>query len=67
MRKYDHFHAEYRMKGSEEINEIEGGFTSYPDNWEELNNEQQWDWRINLAQAWGMPTDTDLLRFWLAG
>ena len=62
----DHFHAEYKLPSGEQ-GELEGGFTGYPDGWEEMTIEQRWAWRRQSAIDWGMPPEATLQRFWLAG
>jgi hypothetical protein len=64
--RYDHFHMKFKLPdGSED--EIEGGFTGYPNDWEQLTQEQKNAWRVATAIDWGMPSNATPTAFWLAG
>lgn len=63
--KYDHFHATYEYEGKQ--GEIEGGWTGYPDNWNNMSAKDQADWLDQLCINWGVPRGAKVTRLWLAG
>lgn len=65
-RFYDHFHIEY-VNREGETDELEGGWTGFPNDWDEMSKDQRGDWLTGLAQDWGMPDNCRVERFWLAG
>lgn len=66
MKKADHFHCTYALP-SGELEEIEGGFTGLPENWDELSLGEKKEWTRDQAIAWGMPDDAEVKNFYLAG
>jgi len=63
--KYDHFHCVFEKDGVEE--EIEGGFSRFPNEYDNFTKEQVRKYLHNLATSWGMPEDATIKHFWLAG
>lgn len=65
--RYDHFHLFYVLPGSDERHEIEGGWTCFPDDWEQRSESEQWQWWHQLGVSWGMPTEGIVKKVNLAG
>jgi hypothetical protein len=61
---HDHFHCVFEHEG--ETREIEGGFTGYPQDWEERSEEARRAWWDETLKAWGLPDDATVKRLWLA-
>ncbi len=60
-----HFHCVYTHNG--ERQEVEGGFTNFPVGWQAFTPEQKEAWCRELAVAWGMPPDAEIVDFRIAG
>ena len=64
--KYDHFHCVYERDNGEE-DEIEGGWTGYPEGWETMTRTEQDRWLNELCFNWGMPRSAKIVSIRLAG
>lgn len=65
MTRYDHFHCQFEI--DDDLHEIEGGWTGYPDNIDEMTEEEYKKWLYDLAVSWGMTEGAEIKHFWLAG
>ena len=64
--RYDHFHASYK-EDDDILGEIEGGWTGYPDNWNDLSQDDKDLWWGEKCISWGMPRGAEIIKIWLAG
>jgi hypothetical protein len=63
--KWDHFHCEYELDG--EFGEIEGGWSGYPSETDDMNDDELKDWWYTTCVNWGMPKGAEIKHIWLAG
>lgn len=49
------------------MEELEGGFSQLPKEWEEMPWELRNAYIHDLCVNWGMPVDCEVKKFWLAG
>ncbi len=49
--RYDHFHALVILEDGRE-DEIEGGWTGYPHDWDDKSREQKTEWYRAVAESW---------------
>ena len=66
MATYDHFHASY-LEDVDQSGEIEGGWTGYPNGFNDMTKEQQESWWYEKCVSWGMPRGAEIVHIWLAG
>lgn len=67
MKIWDHFHAEVEMNDGQ-IEEVEGGWVEFPDNWDDMERWQKNQIVLQIIAKWGQLSNIKkLIRFHLGG
>jgi len=62
-KELERFHGLYEIAGK--FYHIDGIFSGYPENWNNMKSGEKWNWRDELARRYGMPENVCLKSFWV--